>query len=222
MSTNRPSARVGLWLGVAGISLCALCAIAGFSSLSGPGDVGAAPSGMTGDNLPARAQAVSALTGFTPDRLATEVADKYGFHFMSAAAPADPGGVDMSTAQDAGGDQLRVILFGRAPDPVHAVSCEISPPQAAATATATLDAAVTSDAILGFLGACARTAVGGDQATAVARWLTVTQAALAAEPATGAGPGRLTRSAGFSSIHYAVRRIPDTGEWIMSMTGSVS
>jgi hypothetical protein len=168
-----------------------------------------------------QARSASVLTGFTADRLATEVGAKYGFRFMPAAAPADPGGVDMSTARDAGGDQLRVILFGRTPGPVRAVFCEISPPQAASGVVPTgPGATVSADAVTGFLGACARTTVSTDQAAAVARWLTGTQAALAAEPADGASPLRLVRSAGFSSVRYAVRRVPDTGEWIMSMTGA--
>jgi hypothetical protein len=220
MSTIRPSSRVRYSLGLGGISLCTLCAIAGFSSIGGLG----AGVSQPGAAMLGQARSAPVLTGFTADRLMTEVAAKYGFHFMSAAAPADPGGVDMSTARDAGGDQLRVILFGRTPGPVRAVFCEISPPRAAdgvspGTQT-TSGATVPADAVVGFLGACTRITVAADQAAAVARWLTAAQAALAAEPADGTSPVRLTRSAGFSSVRYAVRRVPDTGEWIMSMTGA--
>jgi len=200
MLTIRPSSRARLPLGLAGIGLCVLGATAG----SGGFDLGSPPAMARPESAPA----ATALVGFTANRLATEVAAKYGLHFMPATAPSDPGSVDMSTAQDSNGDQLRVIVFGRTPAPVHGVSCEITPANA-----------VASPAVAGFLGACARIAVGGDQAAAVANWVTVAQAALAALPADETDRGRLTRSASFASVRYAVRRVPDTGEWIMSMVG---
>ena len=228
--SGRLSSRARLPLGLAGIGVCALCVAAGFG---GPGHAGSPPQTVSGNVPP-----TSALTGFTASRLTNEVAAKYGFHFMSPAAPADPGGVDMATARDAGGDQLRVIVFGRTPAPVHAVSCEITPahaaiarsaastpatlasaPAALASAPAAFASAPIPGAVAGFLGACAQLAVGTDQSAAADRWVAGAQAALSALPPTETDPGRLTRSARIASVGYAVRRVPATGEWIMSMTG---
>jgi hypothetical protein len=153
------------------------------------------------------------LVGFSTQRLTSELGAKYGFRFMSSAAPADPGGVDMATARDAGGDQLRVIVFGRAPGPVHALACEFTPAHVAVGDTA--------PAAADFLDACARTGAGQAQGAGVARWVAQAQAGLAAVPVIRTDRDRLTAQARFAAAGYVVRRLPGTGEWIMVVTGEV-
>ena len=174
--------------------------------------------GWTGADGTAAAPAGDAITpqprlaGFTARRLATELGTEYGFHFMPPTVSADPGGVDMATAQDAGGDQLRVIVFGRTPQPVHAFACEFTPAHTATAGSAT--------AAAGFLSACARLGAGtGQAAVAAAGWAARAQAGLAALPETRPDDGRLTETATFGPVGFAVRRLPGTGEWIMSVTG---
>jgi hypothetical protein len=201
-------------LGVALGGLCVFGAVTGFAVLdqSGP-----AAEGVVGSALPHYA-----IAGLTAGRLNSTVGAKYGFHFMSAAEPADPGGVDMATARDPGGDQLRVIVFGRAPGPVQSVSCEITPPNAPyAPHTPVIPSAAPGSpapAVAGFLADCARVGVGGDQAAAAVQWAARAQTGLAGLAANQTRQGRLTRAARFGAVGYAVRRVPDTGEWIMSMT----
>lgn len=88
----------------------------------------------TGDS--ARSESASSATmpqarlvGFNAQLLTTELGGEYGFHFMPAQAPADPGSVDIATAKDPQGDQMRVTVFGRAPEPVHGLVCEFTPEQ---------------------------------------------------------------------------------------------
>lgn len=194
-------------LGLAAIgSLCVVAAAIGAMWL---GEGGPAANGPSASPPPGYV-----LTGFTAQRLTKGFAAKYGFHFMSPSAPADPGSVDMATAEDQGGDQLRVIVFGRAPSPVRAISCEFAPHHAAESGAAA--------AAEGFLSDCARIGVGESQAAAAAQWVTQAQAGLttlAATPANVAEPGRLIRAAKFGTVGYAVRWVPGTGEWIISMTG---
>lgn len=199
-------------LGLAAIgSLCVVAAAIGVMWL---GEGGPAADGPSASATPGYV-----LTGFTAQRLTKGFAARYGFHFMSPSAPADPGSVDMSTAKDAGGDELRVIVFGRAPAPVRAISCEFVPQRAAG--------AVPASAAAGFLTDCARIGVGEGQASAAAEWVAQAQAGLSASaratvPANGAEPDRMIRATKFGAVGYAVRWVPGTGEWIISMTGEAS
>jgi hypothetical protein len=201
-------------LGLALGGLCVFGGVTGFAVLdrSGP-----AAKSAVGSALPHYA-----IAGLTATRLNSTVGAEYGFRFMSAAEPADPGGVDMATARDSGGDQLRVIVFGRAPGPVQSVSCEITPSHVPhALSTPAIPSAASggpTPAVAGFLADCARVGVGGDQAAAAVQWAARAQTGLAGLAANQTRQGRLTRATRFGAVGYAVRRVPDTGEWIMSMT----
>ena len=175
------------------------------------------------------------LAGFSTERLTSELAGRYGFHFTSPTAAADPGSVDMATAEDGAGDQLRVIVFGRPPEPVHGLVCEFTPARAAATSSGAGTAATASSApdaanpatpdgssepaAAGFLTACAKLGAGSAQADTAVHWVAQAQAGLSAATAVQSDHGRLTRAARFATVGYVMRRLPDTGEWIMVMSG---
>jgi hypothetical protein len=171
------------------------------------------------------------LAGFSTQRLTSELAVKYGFHFIAPATAADPGSVDIATARDGAGDQLRVIVFGGAPEQVHGLVCEFTPAQAAGTsggagATGTVRAAAEASApapapaAAGFLAACATLGAGPAQAGAAVHWIAQAQAGLSASTAVRSDQGRLTAAARFAAVGYVVRRLPETGEWIMVMSGA--
>ena len=198
----RLPARARWRFALAATGLCVLCAAA----LGWPDGAGTT-SASTGDMTTLQPK----LAGFSTQRLTSELGTKYGFRFMSSAAPADPGGVDMATAQDSGGDQLRVIVFGRSPGPVHALACEFTP--------AHVPTGDSAPAAADFLDACARTGASQTQASTIARWVAHAQAGLAAVPVVRTGRDRLTAQARFAAAGYVVRRLPGTGEWIMVVTG---
>ena len=235
--TIRLSNRARWTLGLAAAGLCASGAVATFG-----------PAGISGGDSTAPVSdlvvAQPRLAGFSEQRLAAELGTAYGFHFMSAAEPADQGSVDMATARDSGGDRMRVIVFGRAPGAVHALACEFTPAHGAAGVAGVAGAAGgVTPTLTGFLDACARVGAGASQADTAARWVAQAKTELAAMPVspgpsatptpsmTQAGPGaqtghgtwaereHLTRKARFAAVGFAVRRLPSTGEWIISMTG---
>jgi hypothetical protein len=213
--TNRLPARMRWMLAVVVAGLCAVGVTVAFGWL----DRDTATSGSGHAAIAADAQ----LAGFSVQRLTSELGGKYGFHFMSAQAPADPGSVDMATARDADGNQMRVIIFGRAPEPVHGLVCEFTPaPGTPAQASAQAQAA--SPLATGFLTSCARLGAGEAQAEAAADWFARAQAGLAAAPASAvqANQGRLTAQARFATAGYVVRLLPETGEWIMAITSAGS
>jgi hypothetical protein len=166
------------------------------------------------------------LAGFSTQRLTSELAGRYGFRFTSPTAAADPGSVDMATARDGAGNQLRVIVFGRAPEPVHGLVCEFTPAHAADTTSApdtsgaaTTPAEASAPAAAGFLAACAKLGAGSAQADAAVHWVAQAQAGLSAATAVQSDRGRLTAAARFATVGYVMRRLPETGEWIMVMSG---
>lgn len=197
------------------------CVVGATAAFAWPGAVAAPADLMTAATAPQ-----PLLAGFSATRLTSELGAEYGFRFMSPTAPTDRGSVDMATARDSAGDQLRVIVFGRAPEPVHGLACEFTPAHANAGAGAR-----ATTAAAGFLSDCARLGSGQAQASAVASWVARTQARLAAQPSpqpaqlgqptpfSRLAPGGLTAQTSFAANGYVVRRLPQTGEWIVAVTG---
>ncbi|HEV2641007.1 MAG TPA: hypothetical protein VGX23_38180 [Actinocrinis sp.] len=218
--TMRLPARARRPIALAAVGVCMMGVTAAFAWPGGNGSAAADP-------VSAAPVAVPELAGFSAARLASGLGAEYGFRFMAATAPTDRGSVDMATAQDSTGDHLRVIVFGRAPEPVHGLACEFTPAAARSGATPGIAAAATGDAAAppnsaaGFLSDCARLGSGQAQAAAAAGWVARTQARLAALPAAQSDPGRLTASARFGPAGYVLRRLPQTGEWIVAVTGPV-
>lgn len=154
------------------------------------------PRGSASGPTPQEREAQPVMRTVTADRIDAVIGQKYRLRFSP-----DSGGsrVDESTAQFDGGGRLDVVLFGGLPRSVHAMACEVTQ----------MDQQGAAD----LLGDCARVVAGEGGASAVASWI---QASLRT-PANADSASSIV-----GTTRYALRAVPATGAWVLSMSATAS